>query len=200
MKEFRVIAPPGWQAISLGGDIQRQATVYANRLLPTAEPALRGSVASRLATQFADLAAHGAVTYLAAAEGALLLGSPSLIVGPLRLPPQTTGMEYMLAVASQDSTAELFDMEEAVALRTYEDRDATADVVKEVTSMGAGGSVATAEVRTRAARYIVGVPEEPEKWAEIMGFISWSSVVADATSFEPHALLDDVVSTLRWSA
>lgn len=216
MKEFAIYCPRGWSRIDLTRDedaIRRQVDAVADRLTRSAPPErrvrARGLVMSRLGQVARSLAEGGAVSIMLPMDDPVVVPiRPVIALAPLQVPEGREPMDVLLSMASADASAEVVDVDGVVALRLSSTDDVTESFVRDAGDLleQGGATVESDEpsedrVVARRVRYLIGVPEDPDRWVDILFSIEHlddqeQRELGDAAI----GLFDELAKTFRWTA
>ncbi|MDR0416554.1 MAG: hypothetical protein LBH76_04425 [Propionibacteriaceae bacterium] len=217
-RTYDFILPPGWRRFHLRRPLGPQAESYAAQALAGRNLRDRGPLAQRQLAQrmsaMLTAAAERGVTDLAlpvTPEQGGVSGA-SFVITPLSLPDDADPMEFLVALASRDDTAQLVEIRDLVALRTArrqprEIADPAGEIMAAADDFGVGGLAAelAAELGGRhydnRVQYFIGHPERPADWI----MVAFSAGDDDsATSRELAealvALFDQIMLSVRYHA
>ncbi|GEN80484.1 hypothetical protein [Actinotalea fermentans] len=213
---YSIVIPPGWARLDTGADVDRQVDALVTRAFAgrgvdeTARA--RRELADRLRAMAREAAGQGVLAvYFPFEESAGAPAPVSLAVAAMHTKGQSDPMATLLAIASQDPTAQAVDLPGSVALRTTrtapanlpadgpvaddadagpELDDAVADALGAAVPVDADADatdgVDSADVPwvRRELRYLVGDPGDSRRW---LSFVLVSTL-PDAP--EPQELAD----------
>jgi hypothetical protein len=111
-------------------------------------------------------------------------------------------MDMLIGIAASDASAQIFDVEDMVALRTHDDSDRTEEIMAGLAhALTPGAAPPQPEggirYRQRFLRYLVGDPVDDQRWADICATIGFVQSGPDDGPLFAH-MIDDIVSTFRW--
>lgn len=212
---YEFVVPPGWTRLDLRRALAPQVDELMGSMLEdapadrraAAEPALK----SRLLSMLTDLAGGGVldlVIPMVAYEGVTF--PASFAFTRFAIPPGTDPIDVLTALAMTDSTADLREISDLVALRTSSTEFVNADAVAAQLTLAAveaglvverghdpGG--AAGAILSRRVRYVVGVPEDRERWIMVL-FSALETEDTDSIELVAglEALFDTVMSSMRF--
>lgn len=210
---FEVVCPGGWQRVDPQRvdrhRIESMCAHFARRAPVALRPALTSRLATALVHNLAAMAQGGAVLALIAGPAApASIWQPIVSLAPFAWPDGTEPMPSLMALAAHDPTAEVFDLQEAVSLRTWTRSSVTAEAAHEAAgTLGlddlptpAGGtSLDDVQLGRYVVRYRIGLPDDPQMWVEAL-CTGTVGLFDDAQSSHESLIevFDAVLSTFRW--
>lgn len=203
---FSLVLPAGWTRVDLTSRPEEAIAAYRSAILatvPHSQSPRIGTLLDRTWTErHLQLAADGAVCLITCIEAGVLIGQPTILVAPFRPEQGRSPMDVLIGIAASDATAEVFDVDNLVALRTYEDSDRTDEVMAGLAGVLTPGVPpprpdGDARYRQRFLRYLVGDPADARRWVDICATIGFVQSGPDDSPLFVH-LIDDIVATFRW--
>lgn len=205
---YSIVIPPGWARLDTGADVDRQidalvTRAFAGRGVDETARARR-ELADRLRAMAREAAEQGVLAvYFPFEESAGAPAPVSLAVAAMRTKGQSDPMAALLAIASQDPTAQAVDLAGSVALRTTrsgpatlppdgpaaDDTDAAGDLDGD---LGADEPADVPWVR-RELRYLVGDPGDSGRW---LSFVLVSTLPDAAEPQELADVFEELVDAL----
>jgi hypothetical protein len=204
---FTLVLPAGWTRVDLSTRPEEAIAAYRTAILRTVPRAQVPLVESMLDQEWTQrhlrLVEDGAVCLLTCIEGGVLLGQPTILVAPLRPGSGRTPMDLLVGIAATDTSAQVFDVENLVALRTHADSDRTDEVMAGLARALTPGVAPPrpdggVRYRQRFLRYLVGDPTDDRRWVDIVATIGFVQENADDAPWFAH-VIDDIVTTFRWT-
>lgn len=212
---YEFVVPPGWTRLDLRRALPRQVDELMSSMLQDAPPDRRATaeppLKSRFLSMLSDLAAGEVLDLVIPTVTFQGVTFPaSFAFTRFVVPPGTDPIDVLTALAMTDSTAELRDIGELVALRTSSAESVNADAMAAqltqaaveaglVVEPGNAQGGAEREILSRRVRYIVGVPDDADGWIMVL-FSALESEDAESNELVSalEALFDMVMSSMRF--
>lgn len=214
---YSLFVPPGWVAFDLKRDLAEQIRAWSDGVVADLGTDVRRALRRPLETRMAEFLdglkeRNGSAVVL---PGTPLTDrvSPLVAIRLLEVPPDTTPMDTLLAVAASDPSASLIDSDAFVGLRTTDvvdvvvDADTVLDLlpsdfVAPVRADPAKAKSIVGRLSDRKAnhvRYLVGRPDVEDIWLDVTASVGYSAADAAAAD-EAVSLFDTLIKTVTWDA
>lgn len=210
MKAFDVICPAEWVRVDPAQPDEARILEIAREYGMRAYPEFREHVAEYAAQQwmsaFTQLRNEGAVVvFFAGPRSPASILQAMIALRPLTWPDNIEPMVVLAAQAGSDPHAQVFDLDTAVALRSW--------TQTEVTSEAAATAAAALpdELRSQADTagvtgslrftytYRIGLPDDREAWVEAHGSaFSPTGAPIEGLQEQVTAMFDSILSTFTW--
>ena len=222
MTSFTLTLPPGWARVDLTDDVARSldrfVSLVARQVPPTRQPGLRQLLNEHLIPRLSEFAQHGvACVVIPTAPGYEQPVRPVMTFTPIPALDDVDPLLMLQALAGEDASAELVDVEGLVAVRTHATVDATQtaqdvqpvldqaltdpslprlDVDLAALDIPAGMGLVSSRVR-----YTMGNPDDRDKWIDVQMAVDHPTTPeAEELALGAISLFDAVISTFRWDA
>ncbi len=212
---FSTFVPAGWASIDLSPLREDQLSAALVAVVGAVPAPARDAV-----RRYATPSIEGTVRALAERGGLrVLMPAAAFATSPIRpliaILPLAGGVrddadpvEYVVAIAQHEPSARMIEPPGMVGIATRTEKVTTARLQQGLQTLPAdlaelaGTDLDRARALTRVtveARYVIGVPGDPQRWVDVLATYSHEDVAAARDAAEAIGLfLDQWVNTVRW--
>lgn len=210
MKAFDIICPSEWVRVDParpdGPRIAEIAHEYGLRAYPEFREQVSAYAADQWMSALARLQDEGArVVFFAGPRSPASILQAMIAVRPLVWPEGVEPMVALVAQAGSDPHAEVFDLDTAVALRTWTSTPVSSDAFATAAAalppdLRARADTATLGESVRLSyRYAIGLPDDRDAWVEAFGSaVTPAGAPAEGLEEQITTVFDAVLSTFTW--
>lgn len=213
-RTYQFILPPGWYRVDLRKAMASQVKELVDGLVAQApagpqQSRVRVAATNQLTMACQEAKANGVLDLVLPAkliEGALMSASWAFL--PLETPAGSDPIELLAAIASQDTSASLVEIQDLVALRIWSRAQRSEEALQQAVAAIAVEldepvpevpDEDQAVVWTHRVQYLLGHPQRPECWliaafSGVDGGDEQSVALTDALV----ELFDEVIQTVRF--
>lgn len=216
MEAYEAILPPGWMAFDLTQPVHEAVTQMTTTMLAPvpkdiADAAQPGLV-KQLKTALTGMADEGAVAaYLPVDDALDSMVRPVMAIRPVEFQvdgAEITPLDYLAALMAQEGVS-LIEPEGMVGIKRVTDSDTGSQFKEAATELpdeilaktdreGFDEALKTGR-RTRQVNYVIGVPDQKERWMSVDASVSAFNVDGVDEALEAiEQFFDAWVSTIRW--
>ncbi len=210
MKAFDVICPAEWVRVDPAqpdeDQIREIAREYGLRAYPEFREQVSAYAAQRWFSALAQLRDEGAVVvFFAGPRSPASILQAMVAIRPLIWPEDIEPLVALASQAGSDPHAQVFDLDTAVALRSWTQTDVTgeaaqkaaADLPENLRSQADTAGVTGSTQFTLT--YRIGLPDDREAWVEAYASaFSPTGAPIDGLQEQITAMFDSVLSTFTW--
>jgi len=209
MKAFDLTVPPGFVRFDLpiadDSGVRRLVAAATHGAPPQSLATIAGGLHAGLVSLFAQLEQAGCfLAYSCAPHSMLGPAQPMITFRPLGVGVSEDPMAGLLALAAEDPTSELLDIEPAVCLRSTRitDLDLATELPRlrdEFDLVDPDGRAEGLSIHRVQCAYTIGVPGEPDSWFQAV-CVANVPTTADSSVDPGQAveMFDAILSTFRW--
>lgn len=201
---YSYVLPPGWVRVDLRGELPRQANEVMSILMAEVPPdqrtALKMGLRPRLVAALEAAAEGGAYDMVVPVPRGGVVGLSTMVLSPMRWPDGVGAVDALAALAASDSSAELKEVSELVALRIHSTVSRADDAQPSAVATAAGLTTTVPDVPTSVrVQYFIGDPERPDDWITVLFSMPGLDFEAGRQWVDAEvSLFDRIVSTLRF--